>query len=157
MNLVFGLGSFTVQKDIAGGSIIAALEAGGLTCAIIGIVNLAEANNLPFPGHASKEIYESGYYRNYYVYTFNGNEYSSPDEADNARQQLMTKKEVTGGILLGAGVALYAAGAIYGFIRPSSYHRPGYVARAPLDALNLSLVSDRRGDPGLRLSYKLSF
>jgi TolB-like protein len=111
MNLVFGLGSFVVQKDIAGGSIIAALETGGLACAIIGVVNLVETGDISEP----KYIYDGGAY-----YEFDGKRYNYWDDAQDAYNKAYGKKEVTGGILLVAGVALSAAGAIFGFVRPSS-------------------------------------
>ncbi|MDR2374978.1 MAG: P13 family porin [Treponema sp.] len=67
-------------------------------------------------------------------------------------------EDSSGYVLAALGGALYIGGAIYGYLRPSSFaRRSASVARGPLDNLNIALVSDQRGDPGLRLSYKLSF
>jgi len=55
------------------------------------------------------------------------------------------------------GLAIYAGGAIYGIIRPLTYHRPGAtVADAP-SPWDIALVPDRRGDVAVKLSYTMRF
>jgi TolB-like protein len=81
--------------------------------------------------------------------------YGNPYLAWNADAQ---KKRDTGGVLVVAGGVLGAAGIVYGFIRPSFAHRPGYELGGFADPANwnLALVSDNRGDPALRLTYRMS-
>ncbi|MDR2096615.1 MAG: penicillin-binding protein activator LpoB [Treponema sp.] len=128
LNFLWGAGSFSIQKDIFGGAVIAGLDTAGLVSVIIGlmIVNAPDS----FADNRTSDGYDNG-------------------------------GTITAGyIIAGGGVALYVAGCIFGYIRPVSYHRPGsMVAKGPLDptAWNISLVSDNRGDPGLRVSYKVNF
>jgi TolB-like protein len=65
----------------------------------------------------------------------------------------------TGIGLIAAGGALNVVGIVYGFIRPSFAHRPGYVAGTFADPSrwNLALAPDHRGDSVLRLSYTMSY
>jgi hypothetical protein len=128
LNFLWGAGSFSIQKDIFGGAVVAGLDTAGLAGVIIGLMIVSDPDS------------------------FAGNQ--TGDGYDNSGTLM------TGYLVAGGGVALYVAGCIFGYIRPASYHRPGsMVAKGPLDptAWNISLVSDNRGDPGLRVSYKVNF
>jgi TolB-like protein len=128
LNFLWGAGSFSVQKDILGGVVVAALDTAGLACLITGMAIAFD------PDSFADNRTNNGY--------------------DN------TDTVMKGYILAGGGVALYAAGSIFGYMRPPSYHRPGsMMAKGPMDpaAWDLALVSNRQGDPGLRLSYRMSF
>jgi TolB-like protein len=158
LNIFFGAGSFS-QRDYLGGAITAALETGGLALAIVGIVNLVtslgEIQDGPVTG-SNYPYYSTGSgYSSSSSYTFNGETYSTYGAAVAAQDELMT----TGIVLSAAGLVLNAGGTIYGLIRPSFTHRPGYVAQGPTNPANwnLALVSDNRGYPAFRLAYKMSF
>jgi hypothetical protein len=155
VNLAFGLGSFAIQKDILGGSIIAVLDVAGITCIIAGLVKAIGPISVP-DVQKVEEIKQYGTLR---YYEFDGKQYDYWLDADDARDDAIAKERTTGYVLIGVGAGLYAAGSVLGFIRPSLYHRPGSVTQGPLDpaAWDIALVSDIWGDPGLRLTYKMSF
>jgi TolB-like protein len=151
LNILFGAGSFS-QRDIMGGTITAVAETGGLALIGFGIVSLA---GIKYESEINF-YYDTGYT---YYYTFNGQRYSSLNAAEDALAAYNDKKTTTGIILAAAGGALYIGGIIYGYIRPSFAHRPGYVAKGPMDPShwNIALVADDRGNPAFRLAYKMSF
>jgi TolB-like protein len=150
LNLLWGAGSFS-QRDILGGGITALLEAGGLACIGIGLGTLSSTK------HESAIIFAWG--TDGPTFTFDGQTYNSESEANGALMAYNEKKETTGVILVAAGGVLGVAGIVYGFVRPSFAHRPGYAAGSPADPANwrLTLVSDDRGDPAFRLTYRMSF
>jgi TolB-like protein len=149
LNFLWGVGSFSVQKDMFGGVIVAALDTGGLASLLTGLVFVLTAENVPEVGY---DMWTGNS-------TFDGKTYSDVGAAFDARDEAITKKYITGGVLIAAGVVLYATGCIVGYIRPANYHRPGSIANSPLDpaAWDIALVSGERGDPGLRVTYKMSF
>jgi TolB-like protein len=151
LNILWGAGSFS-QRDILGGSITGLLDVGGLVCIGIGVVALVTLDS-PLP----KGISSGGI--GYIGYEWNGETYRSWDDANNARDEWITKHEIVDVILISAGGVLSTAGLIYGFLRPSFAHRPGYVAGGFADPANwnIALVSGNSGDPALRLTYKMSF
>jgi hypothetical protein len=134
LNFLWGAGSFTVQKDIFGGVIVATLDTAGIACLVTGLMIAISPDSF-----ADNNTYDSfGMQDGYY-------------DGDT-----ITK----GYILAGAGALLYTAGCIFGYMRPASYHRPGsVVSKGSMDptAWNIALVSGERGNPGLSLSYRLSF
>jgi TolB-like protein len=145
LNIFWGAGSFS-QRDILGGSITALLDVGGLVCIIAGGVVVLSMLD-------SSIDREEGYWE--VKYTFNGQRFNTYADAE-AEQ----RNQITGGAVLAAvGVGLGTAGLVYGFIRPSFAHRPGYVAGtfADPEMWNIALVSDHRGGSALRLAYTMSF
>ncbi|MDR1905228.1 MAG: penicillin-binding protein activator LpoB [Treponema sp.] len=136
LNFLWGAGSFR-QGDILGGTVTALLDTGGLTVFIIGVVNLAGA--IPEPGYINNDV------------SFAGKHYTNINDAWDAR----TKKLITGGVLMGVGVGLYAAGSIFGYVRPSYYHKPGSIADPT--AWDIGVRSDARGNPAVGITYKMSF
>jgi TolB-like protein len=154
LNFLWGAGSFSVQKDMFGGVIVAALDTAGVGSFITGLVFVLTAEYLPEPTESGGSLYPL-----YPTYTFEGKTYNSWMDAQDARDEAVTKKYVTGGVLMAAGVALYATGCIVGYIRPANYHRPGSIAKGGMDprALDIVPVLNERGDPGLRVTYKMSF
>ncbi|MDR2135278.1 MAG: penicillin-binding protein activator LpoB [Treponema sp.] len=146
LNLLWGVGSFS-QGDTKGGIITAVLDTVGFGALIAGTVHLL-TYDVPAVYMGADSHTE-----------FNGILYDTSTLAYAAQDNYIAKKNTFGFIIVGSGAAVLAAGWIYGFVRPSSYHKAGYVAQGPMDPTHwdLALVSDSRGDPGLRLSYKLSF
>jgi TolB-like protein len=128
LNFLWGAGSFAIQKDIFGGAVVAVLDTAGLACIITGLMMVSAPDSF------------------------------ADNQTDDGYDDSGT---ITAGYLIsGGGLVLYAAGCIFGYIRPASYHRPGsMIAKGPMDptAWNISLVSDSRGDPGLRVNYKITF
>jgi TolB-like protein len=128
LNFLWGAGSFSIQKDIFGGAVVAALDTAGLAGIITGLMIISDPDS--FADNRTDGGYDS------------------------------SGTIMTGSFIMTGGVALYVAGCIFGYIRPASYHRPGsMVAKGFMDptAWNISLVSDSRGDPGLRVNYKINF
>jgi TolB-like protein len=157
LNLLWGAGSFAVQKDMLGGAIVAGLDTSGIVCLITGLVILTRAEYLV--GEVNEAFDWAPGVTNPFYYTFNGQRYASGADAWEARDKEVTKKMVTGGIIAGSGALLWAAGIVVGYVRPAHYHRPGSMVTKGFDpsALTIGLVSDRRGDPALHLGYRLSF
>ncbi|MCL1836439.1 MAG: hypothetical protein FWG46_02700 [Treponema sp.] len=61
-------------------------------------------------------------------------------------------------LMLGFGVGIYAAGAIYGFIAPYLYHQEHTGARfAYTPPLDIELVSDDKGNAAVQFSYTKRF
>jgi hypothetical protein len=62
------------------------------------------------------------------------------------------------GPLIVGGALLYVGGALYGIIRANTYHRPGsVVALNKKSPWGLTLVSDKRGNLGMKASYTLRY
>jgi TolB-like protein len=156
LNILFGIGSFS-QQDYRGGTLTAVMEIGGLASLGVGLVFLATAPKEVPPIYAETDQW--GQLRYYY---FNGEGYGTKPGVDAAVDDFireMDAKRTTGIILTAAGGVLFTGGIIYGLIRPSFTHRPGYVANAPTNLANwnLALVSNSQGNPAFRLAYKMSF
>jgi TolB-like protein len=150
LNVLWGAGSFS-QRDILGGSVTAALGVGGLVCLIIGLSSTIDGESLA--NNSDSQISGVPPYR------YNGKTYSSYDDAYSALEADAQKKRDTGGIFMVAGGVMGVAGIVFGFIRPSFAHRPGYLAGTFVDPArwNLALVADHRGDSAFRLSYTMSY
>lgn len=57
-----------------------------------------------------------------------------------------------------AGLGAYAAGAVYGIIRASIYHKPGInITETYYFPWNIALVSDHQGNATVRLDYTIRF
>jgi TolB-like protein len=78
----------------------------------------------------------------------------STETSDDSGNSSSSSTDNTGLIYIGGG--LYAAGFVFGLVRAVSFHKPGSVLamNAPF---SLDLVSDHRGDAGLRVSYTLRY
>ncbi|MDR0656441.1 MAG: penicillin-binding protein activator LpoB [Treponema sp.] len=81
---------------------------------------------------------------------------SEKDLYDTRREQTVLESYYAYPLI--AGIGLYAGGAIYGIIRAATYHRPGsVVVMNNPPPLNIGMVSDRRGNAGLQVSYTLRY
>jgi TolB-like protein len=159
LNIFWGAGSFS-QRDFLGGTVTGLLEVGGLALILAGgIPILSRQISDPITRESESGSYNnygsSGYGSSYEEYTFDGETYDSYSEASDA----WTKKDIESGVLAGVGVLVGTVGLVYGFIRPSFAHRSGFVAGgfANPENLKIALVSDNRGEPAFRLTYRMSF
>jgi hypothetical protein len=137
LNLLYGTGSF-LMGDISGGLWVGGMELTGTVLIIVGIVNIGGATTT------------SGYY--YY-----GNYYSE--------SYVDSGKLTAGYIMLGVGALLEIGGAIYGFIRPSSYDRTLSGRQGtynsfngnPIRNIDIGVLPDDRGIRKLNLTWSSSF
>jgi hypothetical protein len=116
-----------IQRDTRGGVVTAVLEGLGVVAFVWGAVGFSAELSYEYGGDYNSRS-DMTLLDSYYVYPFIG------------------------------GIVLYTGGAIYGIIRAATYNKPGSVVvmnnPSPLD---IGLVSDHRGDVGLRVSYTLRY
>jgi TolB-like protein len=151
LNIFWGAGSFS-QRDILGGTITGLLEVGGLVCIGIGMGVAATQANY------SDAAFDYHHEDNTWILIATGQSYNTYTQVQAARDAYNDKKITTSSILMAGGAVLGTAGIIYGFIRPSAAHRPGYAAGSPADPANwnIALVPDNRGNTAFRLAYTMN-
>jgi nucleoid DNA-binding protein len=128
LNFLWGAGSFTVQKDIFGGVIVATLDTAGLACLATGLIIAISPDS--FANNNNQGGYDNG--------------------------PTITKGYILAGagVLLYATGCIFGYLRPPAYHRPGSTTAKGPMDPT---AWNIALVSGERGDLGLDLSYRLSF
>jgi TolB-like protein len=132
LNLLFGAGSFAIQKDTKGGTVTAILEGVGIVVMVAGGIMYESEVSLARSSQSSGGYYygPNSILDSYNAYPFFG------------------------------GLGLYIGGAVYGIIRAQMYQKPGLQAAIsannPIN--NISIVPVYNGSgPGMTVLYSASF
>jgi len=149
LNMLLGTGSFTMG-DWVGGLIVGGVEAVGLVLTISGSDISYKESSKPL------EISNPSYQPSQPYSSTNKPYIPNPDRDES--------KIENGELLTAVGIIVYAAGAVYGYIRPFSYDKDlakkngTYIGSSnPMDHINIAIIPDRQGIRAVRLSYNVKF
>jgi TolB-like protein len=141
LNLFFGIGSFAIQKDSAGGGFTAVVEGLGALAMITG--------GILFQAYDADDMIGGKYVDN--------PSGSGPTHVwEEGRKATLLDSYFAYPVYIGLGV--YLVGAVYGIVRPLFYNRPGSQISQTDFPFSLELVSTNNQDiNGFRILYNMKF